>query len=58
MLKEVENQEKITELYNVLESFLDGQSCDIADCGECKHKRLCDNIYRLDTTLRIRYLKK
>lgn len=58
MIKEIENKENLQELKNVLGKFFDRNDCKDLNCEECKHKRLCDNIYRLDTTLRIRYLRK
>lgn len=60
MLKQIENEENLINLKESLEKFFDyDDKCDSMkmDCNKCKHKRLCDEIYRLNTTLRMRYLR-
>lgn len=58
MIKEIEDKGKLINLKNTLEEFFNRYDCREIRCAECKHKRLCDNIYRLDTTLSRRYLRK
>ena len=58
MIEQIENKEKLINLKNTLEEFFDRYDCKGLNCDECKHKRLCNNIYRLDTTLSMRYLRK
>lgn len=58
MIKEIENKENILSLKNSLDKFLDNSDCRNASCENCIHDRLCSNIYRLNTTLRTKYLKK
>ena len=58
MIREIEDKEKLINLKNTLEEFFNRDDCREIRCDECKHKRLCGNIYRLDTTLSMRYLRK
>lgn len=57
MLKEINDKNKLLELKNILDEFLDGNDCKGLNCEKCQHKRLCNNIYRLNTTISMRYLK-
>lgn len=57
MIKEIEDKETILSLKNSLDKFLDNDDCKKIDCDTCIHDRLCSNIYRLNTTLRARYLR-
>lgn len=58
MIKQIEDKEKLINLKKSLEEFFDRDDCKELNCEKCEHKRLCDNIYRLDTTLSMRYLRK
>lgn len=58
MLKEISDKDKLLKLKNYLDEFLDKNDCKDLNCEKCQHKRLCDSIYRLDTTLNMRYLKR
>lgn len=61
MKKEIERKEKLLTLKTLLDEFLNNDDCSnnlTFECSHCSDKRLCDNIYRLHTTLNMRYLKK
>ncbi|MBE1305872.1 hypothetical protein G4W71_17855 [Clostridium botulinum] len=58
MIKELNDRDKLLKLNSILDEFLDNDDCSKFDCRTCKHKRICDFIYRLDTTLSVRYLKR
>ncbi len=58
MKKQIENKENLINLSKTLEKFFDCDDECYRDCNECRHKRLCDEIYRLNTTLRMRYLRE
>ncbi len=57
MIKEIENRDNLHKLKNSLEIFFESNDCQDLNCETCRHKRLCDNMYRLDTTLSMRYLR-
>ncbi|MDK2829075.1 MAG: hypothetical protein PWP67_1890 [Clostridium butyricum] len=57
MKKEIKDKNKLLGVRKVLSDFLDNDDCG-RNCKQCDDKNLCDEMYRLDTTVNMRYLKR